>query len=89
MPDGPAAVWRTHDRGDSWIRADDGLPTRTHSCRVLREAMARDTLDPGRDHLRDEDRPALAQHRRGRVLADDHRHLPEIWAVETWSSADG
>ena len=24
VPDGKPAVWRTHDRGDSWIRADDG-----------------------------------------------------------------
>ena len=26
MPDGRAAVWRTHDGGDTWTRGDDGLP---------------------------------------------------------------
>ena len=46
VPDGKPAVWRTHDRGASWIRADDGLPPRDAYLTVLREAMARDTLDP-------------------------------------------
>ena len=26
MPDASAAVWRTHDGGDTWIRSGDGLP---------------------------------------------------------------
>jgi photosystem II stability/assembly factor-like uncharacterized protein len=46
MPDAQAAVWRTHDRGANWIRSDDGLPQRDAYLTVLREAMARDTLDP-------------------------------------------
>ena len=46
MPDGQAAVWRTHDAGASWIRADAGLPTQDAYLGVLREAMARDELDP-------------------------------------------
>jgi len=46
MPDGSAAVWRTHDRGTSWIRAGNGLPQQDAFLGVLREAMARDTLDP-------------------------------------------
>jgi photosystem II stability/assembly factor-like uncharacterized protein len=46
MPDASAAVWRTHDRGASWIRAGEGLPQEHAYLSVLREAMARDTLDP-------------------------------------------
>jgi photosystem II stability/assembly factor-like uncharacterized protein len=46
MPDGAAAVWRTHDRGDSWTRGDAGLPQRDAYLGVLREAMARDELEP-------------------------------------------
>jgi len=46
MPGGSAAVWRTHDRGASWIRAEEGLPQRHAYLGVLREAMARDTLEP-------------------------------------------
>ena len=46
MPEARAAVWRTHDRGATWIRADAGLPQQDAYLTVLREAMARDTLDP-------------------------------------------
>lgn len=46
MPDAQAAVWRTHDRGQSWIRSGDGLPQDNAYLSVLREAMARDTLEP-------------------------------------------
>ena len=46
MPDARAAVWRTHDRGDTWVRGDEGLPQEDAYLGVLREAMARDTLDP-------------------------------------------
>ena len=83
MPGGHTAVWRTHDRGASWIRADEGLPTRDAYMSVLREAMAADTLDPvgvtfGTEtgqlwHSSDEGRS-------WRMLTDT---LPEIWAVET------
>ena len=66
MPDGHTAVWRTHDRGASWIRSDAGLPTHDAYMSVLREAMARDTLDPVGITFGTEHRPALAQLRRGR-----------------------
>ncbi len=46
MPEARAAVWRTHDRGANWIRSDAGLPQHDAYLTVLREAMARDTLDP-------------------------------------------
>ena len=44
MVDGHAAVWRTNDGGDSWIRSDDGLPKHDAYVGVLREAMAVDRL---------------------------------------------
>ena len=46
MPDGRAIVWRTHDGGDSWIPGETGLPHKDAYLGVLREAMARDELDP-------------------------------------------
>jgi photosystem II stability/assembly factor-like uncharacterized protein len=46
MPDARAVVWRTHDGGDTWIRGDAGLPQNHAYLGVLREAMARDDLDP-------------------------------------------
>ena len=82
MPDGHAAVWRTRDRGATWTRLDDGLPKRDAFLSVLREAMARDTLDPvgvtfGTStgqlwHSSDEGES-------WRMITDT---LPEIWAVE-------
>jgi photosystem II stability/assembly factor-like uncharacterized protein len=84
VPDASAAVWKTTDRGDTWTRHGDGLPQQAAYLSVLREAMARDTLDPvgvmfGTKtgqlwHSADEG----ASWRR--VTAD----LPEIWAVEAF-----
>ena len=83
VPDGAAAVWRTRDRGDTWERLGTGLPQSGAYWGVLREAMARDTLDPvglvfGTKtgqlwHSRDE----------GDNWELISRDLPEIWAVET------
>ncbi|MFL5673135.1 MAG: WD40/YVTN/BNR-like repeat-containing protein [Chloroflexota bacterium] len=82
MPDAHAAVWRTNDRGATWDRADGGLPTHDAYLSVLREAMARDTLDPvgisfGTStgqlwHSSDEGE-------NWRMITDT---LPEIWGVE-------
>ena len=82
MPDAHAAVWRTHDRGTSWICSDAGLPTKNAFLSVLREAMANDTLDPvgitfGTStgqlwHSSDEGAS-------WRMITDT---LPEIWGVE-------
>jgi photosystem II stability/assembly factor-like uncharacterized protein len=46
MPDGAAAVWVTHDEGDTWERQSDGLPQSNAYLGVLREAMAVDANDP-------------------------------------------
>ncbi len=82
MPDSSAAVWRTHDRGATWIRAGEGLPQEGAYFGVLREAMARDTLDPvgvtfgtGTGQLW---HSADAGESWQRITAD----LPPIWAVE-------
>lgn len=82
MPGASAAVWRTHDRGRSWIRAGDGLPQQNAYLGVLREAFARDTLEPvglafGTStgqlwHSRDGGE-------RWNLISGD---LPQIWAVE-------
>ncbi len=46
MPDGRMAVWRTTDRGATWHDLRNGLPQHDAYLGVLRDAMARDTLDP-------------------------------------------
>jgi photosystem II stability/assembly factor-like uncharacterized protein len=83
LPGGSAAVWRTRDRGDTWQRLSDGLPQSNAFWSVLREAMARDTLEPAGVafgtkggqlwHSADEGE-------RWNLITGD---LPEIWAVES------
>jgi len=83
MPDGHTAVWRSHDRGASWICSDAGLPTRDAYMSVLREAMARDTLDPVGITFGTETGQLWHSSDGGeswRMITDT---LPEIWAVET------
>jgi hypothetical protein len=82
MPGGHTAVWRTHDRGASWICSDKGLPTRDAYMSVLREAMARDTLDPVGVTFGTETGQLWHSADGGetwRMITDT---LPEIWSVE-------
>ncbi len=82
VPDGKPAVWRTHDRGASWIRADEGLPARNAYLTVLREAMARDTLDPVGITFGTETGQLWQSPDEGRSWRMITDGLPEIWAVE-------
>jgi hypothetical protein len=82
MPDGHTAVWRTHDRGASWICSDNGLPKRDAYLSVLREAMARDTLDPVGITFGTSTGQLWHSSDGGdswRMITDT---LPEIWGVE-------
>ena len=82
MPDGHAAVWRTIDGGDSWIRSDDGLPQHDAYVGVLREAMAVDRLDPVGVYFGTSTGQLYGSRDEGkswRLIADN---LPAIWSVE-------
>ena len=83
MPDGSAAVWRTHDAGATWIRSGEGLPQRDAYVGVLREAMAVDRLDPVGVYFGTSTGQLYGSADEGRtwrLLADN---LPPIWSVET------
>jgi photosystem II stability/assembly factor-like uncharacterized protein len=82
LPDASGAVWRTTDRGETWSRGGNGLPQEDAYLSILREAMARDTLDPV---------GVTFGTKTGQLWhssdAGDHwrlitANLPEIWAVE-------
>lgn len=82
MIDGHAAVWRTNDGGDSWIRADEGLPKSDAYVGVLREAMAVDQLDPVGVYFGTSTGQLYGSRDEGqtwRLVADN---LPAIWSVE-------
>jgi photosystem II stability/assembly factor-like uncharacterized protein len=82
VPDAQAATWRTRDRGASWTRLDRGLPASDAFISVLREAMARDTLDPVGITFGTSTGQLWHSSDEGdswRMITDT---LPEIWAVE-------
>ena len=82
VPDASAAVWKTTDRGDTWERRGDGLPQHDAYLSVLREAMARDTLDPVGITFGTKTGQLWQSVDEGtswRMITGD---LPEIWAVE-------
>ena len=82
MPDGSAAVWRTHDRGESWVRSGDGLPQENAYLGVLREAFARDTLEPVGLAFGTSTGQLWHSRDGGERWNLISRDLPQIWAVE-------
>jgi hypothetical protein len=82
MPDASAAVWRTHDGGDSWIRSGDGLPQHDAYLAVLREAMAVDRLDPVGVYFGTSNGQVFASADEGQTWSLAAENLPAVWSVE-------
>ncbi len=82
MPGARTAVWRTHDGGDSWIRAGDGLPQDGAYLGVLREAMAVDHLDPVGVYFGTSTGQVYGSADEGRTWSLVADNLPPIWSVE-------
>ena len=83
VPGAAMAVWRTTDRGATWTALRDGLPQRDAYLGVLREAMARDTLEPFGLYVGTSTGQLFVSADEGaswRLAAD---YLPPIWSVET------
>ena len=82
MPDGHASVWRTHDGGVHWIRGDGGLPKEDAYLGVLREAMARDDLDPVGIYFGTSTGQLYGSADGGASWSSIVSTLPPIWSVE-------
>jgi len=82
MPEAKAAVWRTHDGGDTWIRAGDGLPQESAFVGVLREAMAVDRLDPVGVYFGTSTGQVYGSADEGRTWSLVADNLPPVWSVE-------
>jgi photosystem II stability/assembly factor-like uncharacterized protein len=83
VPGASAAVWRTHDRGDTWIRGDRGLPQQDAYFTILREAMARDALDPVGVAFGTETGQLWHSADGGESWRLVTADLPGVWSVET------
>jgi len=82
MPDGHAAVWRTSDAGASWVRGDAGLPQHDAYIGVLREAMARDPLEPVGVYFGTSTGQLFGSADEGVTWSEVAATLPPIWSVE-------
>ena len=82
MPEASAAVWRSTDRGETFTRGDAGLPQEDAYLSVLREAMARDTLDPVGVTFGTKTGQLWHSSDEGESWRLVTANLPEIWAVE-------
>jgi photosystem II stability/assembly factor-like uncharacterized protein len=82
MPGASAAVWRTHDGGDTWIRSGEGLPQENAFVGVLREAMAHDDRDPVGVYFGTSSGQVYGSADEGRTWNRIADNLPPIWSVE-------
>jgi hypothetical protein len=82
MPDASAAVWRTHDGGDTWLRSGDGLPEQDAYVGVLREAMAVDCQDPVGVFFGTSTGQMFGSVDEGQTWSLVADNLPAIWSVE-------
>jgi hypothetical protein len=83
MPDGRAAVWRTHDAGGSWEPLRKGLPQENVFFNVLRQAMATDSLEPAGVYVGTNTGTLFASRDEGDGWTVIAQHLPTITSVET------
>ncbi|MGH2407806.1 MAG: WD40/YVTN/BNR-like repeat-containing protein [Candidatus Limnocylindrales bacterium] len=83
MPDGKAAVWRTQDAGATWHDLRAGLPQEDAYLGVLREAMARDELQPFGLYFGTSTGQLFASADEGENWREIAAFLPPIHSVET------
>lgn len=80
-PDGRPAVYATHDAGQSWLRRDQGLPSRGWLT-VKRQGMAVDQHNPVGIYFGTTSGEVWASTDTGESWAQIAAHLPEIYSVE-------
>lgn len=82
-PDAAAAVWRSHDAGDTWEACRNGLPQKACFFTVLRQAMAVDTHEAPGVYFGTNSGSVFASFDEGDAWVEIARHLPTVLCVET------
>jgi len=83
VPDAKAAVWRTHDRGNSWEALRHGLPQENVFFGVLRQALTTDPLEPAGIYFGTNTGALFASADEGDNWKCIAQHMPVITSVET------
>lgn len=83
MPKGQAAVFRSDDCGNSWDKAQKGLPGENAFFGVLRQAMATDRLEPAGVYFGTNGGALYGSPDEGGNWSVIAQHLPVIHSVET------
>jgi hypothetical protein len=86
-PGGKPAVYRTQDRGVTWVRQDAGFPREQGYFTVKRQAMTADERDPLGLYLGTTGGQVWGSQDEGRSWVKLADYLPEILAVEAVSVA--
>jgi photosystem II stability/assembly factor-like uncharacterized protein len=81
-PGGKPAVYRTQDRGSSWVRQDGGFPREHGYFTVKRQAMTSDQGDPLGLYLGTTSGQVWGSHDEGQTWTKLADYLPQIVAVE-------
>lgn len=83
MPGGRIAIWRSQNGGGTWERLSRGLPDAYTYCKVLREGLAVDHLDPAGIYFGTSTGHLFGSRDEGETWFTLAEHLAPVYSVST------